>query len=260
MKKSFLVPVLLVLALVLQSWGIIGHRTVAKIAENHLTSKAKEEIAKLLGNESLPDVANWADEIRSDQRYNFTAPWHYVNLPGGLTFEQFKQAVITMPGDNIFKVIVDCERTLTSDKKSKVQKAMALKYLVHFIGDLHQPMHISHAEDKGGNSIDINFFNVSGNLHNLWDSALIEHAKNNDYSKLAQAYDTATPEQINKWQADDIMIWLWESYQISSILYEEVKDNKELGEDYYQEHIAILQKQIDKGGIRLAGQLNAIFK
>jgi hypothetical protein len=259
-KKYVLVPVMLVLSAMLQSWGKIGHCTVAQIASNHFTPQAKEAIANLLGKENLPDVANWADEIRSNPQFSSTGAWHYVNLPGGLSFDEFKTAIRTMPAENVFKEVINCERILMNDKAQKNQKVMALKYLVHFIGDLHQPMHVSHADDKGGNAISINFFNNDSNLHSLWDSGLIEHQKETDYKKLEVAYDTATPEQITKWETDDIMTWLWESYQISSILYEEVKDNKTLGEDYYQEHIAVLQKQIEKGGIRLAGQLNAIFK
>jgi hypothetical protein len=260
MKRYSFGFLVVTLSFFLISWGSTGHRTVGQIAENHLTPQAKEAIKNLIGKESLADISNWADEVRSDPAFKNTAGWHYVNLPGGLTYEQFANAVNNMPPDNGYKAILQCERILTDPQKAKGQKIVALKYLVHFIGDLHQPMHVSHAEDKGGNSIVVDFFNgTSDNLHGLWDSGLIEHQHSN-YKDLAQAYDTATPEQITKWQTDPPMLWIWESYQISSILYTEVAENNKLGEDYYQEHIPVVQKQIAKAGIRLAGQLNAIFK
>lgn len=260
MKKISFIGSMIAVALFLVSWGSIGHRTVGQIAENHLSPKAKEAIKELIGKESLADVANWADEIRSQPNFKNTAPWHYVNLPGGLNFEQFATAIKTMPPDNGYKAMLECERELLDPRKTKSQKAMALKYFVHFVGDLHQPMHVSHAEDKGGNAIPVNFLNSSSdNLHSLWDSGLIEH-QNLSYKQMAINYDTATPEQIAKWQSDDPLIWLWESYQVSSILYTEVAENNKLGEDYYNDHIPVIQKQIEKAGIRLAGELNAIFK
>jgi hypothetical protein len=259
-KKYSLMGSVVALSVFLISWGSIGHRTIGLIAENHLTPKAKEAIKGLIGKESLADIANWADDIRSMPAYKNTAPWHYVNLPGGLNYEQFAAAVNNMPPDNGYKAMLGCEKILADPRSTQSQKTSALKYLVHFVGDLHQPMHVSHAEDKGGNAIAINFLNSSSdNLHSLWDSGLIEH-QNLSYKQMAVSYDTATPEQIKKWQADDPMLWLWESYQISSILYTEVADNNKLGEDYYQDHIPVVKKQIEKAGIRLAGELNAIFK
>jgi hypothetical protein len=259
-KKYGLMGTVVALSLCLMSWGSIGHRTVGLIAENHLTPKAKEAIKGLIGKESLADIANWADEIRSQPAFKNTGDWHYVNLPSGLSFEQFSNAILNMPPNNGYKAVLECEKILADPGKTKGQKATALKYLVHFVGDLHQPMHVSHAEDKGGNAIAVNFFNGSSdNLHSLWDSGLIEH-QHIDYKQMAISYDTATPEQIKKWQSDAPMLWLWESYQISSILYTEVADNNKLGEDYYQDHIPVVQKQIEKAGIRLAGELNAIFK
>ncbi|RKR82985.1 S1/P1 nuclease [Mucilaginibacter gracilis] len=258
MKKYIFTCFAVIVAACLISWGVIGHRAVAKIAENHLTPKTKEAIKDLLGRETLPDVSTWADEIRSDPNYKYTGAWHYVNVSAGLTFEQFANAVKTMPEDNVYKMVIRCELDLKNPAKTKRDKVMALKFLVHFIGDLHQPMHVSHVDDKGGNNISIWFNGADGNLHGLWDSDLIDR-DGLSYEKMAATYDTATPEQIQKWQSDSLMIWIWESYQIAEILYSEAADNPKFDHDYYQNHLSTLHSRIEKGGIRLAGVLNNIF-
>lgn len=258
MKKYLFIAILFVSSIALISWGTIGHRAVAKIAENHLTPKTQIAIKELLGKETLPDVSTWADEIRSNPANNYTGAWHYVNVDAGLTFEQFANAVKNMPEANVYKMTMRCLLDLENPAKSKKDKATALKFLIHFIGDLHQPMHVSHSADKGGNAISITFNNNDTNLHSLWDSGIIEK-QDLTYPKMAAAYDTATPEQIAKWQSDSIMVWLWESYQIAEILYKEVADNPKLDQEYYEEHLPTLQNRIEKGGIRLAGVLNKIF-
>jgi hypothetical protein len=258
MKKYFLSGLVLLCLFSFVSWGPSGHRAVGQIAENHLTPATKLAVKNLLGSESLADVSTYADEIRKDAAFKFTTPWHYVNITPGLTFEQFAHEVSTMPQDNVYKAVLTCESDLKNPDKTNAQKVAALKLLVHFVGDLHQPMHVSRAEDKGGNDILIKFMGMDGNLHGLWDSGLISH-QGLTYMQMASTYDTATPVEIAKWQSDDLMVWLWESYQISTILYKEAADSPDFDEQYYQAHIPIVEKRIEKGGIRLAGALNAIF-
>jgi len=258
MKKYLLQILIIICPLFLISWGPTGHRAVAQLAENHLTPATKLAIQKILGRETLADVSNYADEIRSDPQYKYTASWHYVNVPAGYSFEQFANAVKTMREDNVYKAVLTCERDLKDADKSKTQKANALKFLVHFVGDLHQPMHVSHAEDKGGNTIGVTFNGANDNLHGLWDSGLIDH-QGLTYKQMALNYDKATPEEIKKWQSDNLMIWLWESYQVSTILYKEAAENPAFDEEYYKTHLPVLQSRIEKAGVRLAGVLNSVF-
>lgn len=258
MKKQFCIIAMLTCAIGFISWGVTGHRTVAQIAENHLTPKAKQAIKDILGKETLPEVSTWADEIRGNPDNKYTTPWHYINLPSDLNFEQFTQAIKTLPVDNAYKVILKCEMDLANPQKSKQAKATALKFLVHIIGDVHQPMHVSHAEDKGGNDIQVTFNGYGTNLHSLWDSDLIER-EGLTYQKMAVAYDNATPGQIAKWQSDNLIIWFWESYQIAEILYKEAAENPKFNREYYESHMPTVQNRILKGGIRLAGVLNGLF-
>jgi hypothetical protein len=258
MKKYLLLSFAACLCLGLLSWGVTGHRTIGEIAERHLSPQAKIAVDKLLGHETMAEASTWADEIRSANPE--TGSWHFINVPSGLSFADFSSAVKTQPGTNVYKALFGAEKTLKDNKNSQAQKEEALKFIIHFVGDMHQPMHVSHAEDKGGNTIELSFEGEDTNLHALWDSKLLDH-EGLSYDKLADKFDHATPQQIAKWQSDPVIIWAWESYQISEILYGEVNTDgsTKLSKDYYDAHIPVVQSRIEKAGIRLAGVLNEIF-
>jgi len=259
MKKPLCLFVGLVLSFILVSWGYDGHYAVGAIANNHLSPNAQAAVKNLLGHKSMADVASYADELRSDPGYKSTGEFHFVNIPLGLNYEQFSAYVKSDSRENIYKGIIGFMHQLQDPKTNKSTKEFALEFLIHLVGDAHQPMHISRVEDKGGNSTSVTFLNGGTNLHSLWDSGLLFHQHIN-YKDLAAKYDTATPEQIQQWQSDNVMIWLWESYQITTILYKEAADNPNFDETYYQEHIPIVKNRIEKAGIRLAGLLNDIYK
>lgn len=239
--------------LVLISWGYKGHRAIATIAQKHLTSNTAYVVSAYLKGESMADVSTWADENKN----RMTAPWHFLNLPLGLSHEQFVQTV-SQSDNNVYTAIVKTEASLKDNTLSLDEKNEALKYLIHLVGDAHQPMHVSRKEDKGGNTIQVRFDNKGTNLHSLWDSKLIDH-EGLSQDDIAKTYDTATPDQIKKWQADSPMEWLWESYQISSQLYAETKPGQDIDETYYTKYIPLIRRRIDQAGIRLAGELNRIF-
>lgn len=247
------------MALTLLSWGYVGHQTVARIAENHLTPQAKSAVHALLGSESIVEVASWADEVRNDPEYKATASWHFLNLPLGLDRAGFEKAVKAQSRENVYSAILAQEQIIKDKASTTAQKAIALKFLVHFIGDAHQPMHISRAEDKGGNMIQVQYGGKGTNLHSLWDSRLIDQ-QGLGYSDLASKADQATPATLKQGQNADPLVWVWESYQISSRLYPEVEKSNKLGEDYYTSHIGVVNERLELAGLRLAGVLNALFK
>jgi hypothetical protein len=177
----------------------------------------------------------------------------------GYSYDEFSAFVKNEKTGNIYNGIIGCINQLKDPNIGKAEKEFALKLLIQFVGDCHQPMHVSRAEDKGGGSINVMFLGGATSLHGLWDSGLILHQKIN-YKNLAAKYDDATPEQIKKWQSDSIMIWLWESYQIANILYQEAAADPNFDEKYYQDHLPILKGRIEKAGIRLAGVLNQIYE
>ena len=247
-------------AVMLISWGVTGHRTIGRIAANHLSPEASAAVRELLGNETLAEAATWADEVRNQPDYKHTGPWHYINLPLGLTEPAFEKAVKGMAQENVYSALLQQEQVLGSTASSKEQKIEALKFIVHFIGDLHQPMHVSREEDKGGNTIQVNYAGVGTNLHALWDSKLLDHLGLDD-QQLAQKVDQVSAAQVTAWQSDPLIKWIWESYEISSKLYAEIDamNGRSIDDSYYQAHIQIVQQRIEMAGVRLAGVLNRIF-
>lgn len=261
MKRFARVGTAILSVILLASWGFLGHQTIGSIAENHLTPQAKASVRALLGSQSLADVASWADEVRSsDPAYRRTASWHYINVPLGLSFDQFKQQVTGSDQPNVYTALIQQEAILKDPASTPDQKVVALKFIVHFVGDIHQPMHVSRAEDKGGNTIQVRFNGKGMNLHSLWDSGLLERDGLNA-QQLSAAYDHATTTEIKQWQSTPMINWAWESYQISTQLYQEIDGMKSrtLDDNYYDRHIAVVQSRILKAGIRLACVLNRIF-
>jgi hypothetical protein len=158
----------------------------------------------------------------------------------------------------VYTAILKTEATLKDVNASVEAKNEALKYLIHLVGDAHQPMHVSRKEDKGGNTVQLRFDNKGTNLHSLWDSKLIDH-EGLSQEEIVKTYDTATPAEIKKWGADSPIEWLWESYQITTELYANAKPGQTIDEVYYQKYIPVIRKRIDQAGIRLAGELNRVL-
>jgi hypothetical protein len=258
LKQLFLFSVA-ILSITLISWGVKGHRTIAIIAEKHLSTHTANVVFTNLKGENMIDASTWADEIRNQPEYQNTSSWHFLNLPLGLTREQFVDVVGKQPGDNVYTAILKAEDNLKDQTLSIEQKRDALKFLIHLVGDAHQPMHISRKEDKGGNTIQVRFDDKGINLHSLWDSKLIDHEGLSD-TEMARQYDNAAPVQIQQWQNDSPIQWLWESYQISSQLYTDVDKNKNIDEVYYKHYIPVIHQRIEQAGIRLAGVLNKLLK
>lgn len=240
------------------AWGVEGHRAIGRIAEHHLSRKARKEVKNLLGSESLAMVSTWADEIRSEAQYRYTAPWHYVNAPTGLTYEQFSASITGMENPNAYKALHQMVQDLKNPAKSREEKIFALKFIVHIVGDIHQPMHAGHAEDLGGNNIKVKFRGKDSNLHSVWDSGVID-ALGLSYSEMAEEYDYANKHQRKTWQQEPFTQWVFESYQLSDQLYKEVEQTPELSYPYILSHRAIIKERVQQAGIRLAGILNEAF-
>jgi len=237
----------------LVSWGFKGHRAVATIAQKHLNANIAYVTSAYLKGEQMEDVSTWADENRDPK----TAPWHYINLPLGLSRDAFVKAV-QESDNNVYTAILKTEATLKDANASAEAKNEAMKYLIHLVGDAHQPMHVSRKEDKGGNTIQLRFGDKGTNLHSLWDSKLIDK-EGLSQDDIVKTYDTATPADIKKWQSDSPIEWLWESYQITTDLYANVKPGQNIDDVYYQKYIPVIRKRIDQAGIRLAGELNRLL-
>ena len=260
-----LVLALLMAPLAGRAWGVLGHRAVARIAENHLSATARREVVRLLGHETMPLVSTWADELRNDPQFSNTAPWHYLNVAVGLDFpafvKQLNDPALAAPAapTNAYTALLQARRDLKDPKKTAEEKVVALKFIIHLVGDVHQPLHVGHAEDKGGNEIKVTWRSRDEtNLHSVWDGALVEYP-GFTYLEMAAAYDHATTAQIKQWQQDDIPTWLFESYQLCTPVYAAAAANPKFDWHFYPTFGPTVEQQVLKAGIRLAGVLNEVF-
>jgi len=236
------------------NWGATGHRTVGKIAEHYLTKRAKKAILNLLNGHSIAFYSTYADEIKSDKRYRKYSPWHYVDFKFG---EKYNPATASKKGD-LVQGINTCIKILKNKNSSRSDKAFYLKLLIHFIGDLHQPLHVGHEYDRGGNDIKVKWFNKPTNLHSVWDNQMIDSYKMS-YSEIAKNADKLSKAQVNSLQKGSVLDWVYESQAMAEKVYASAKDGDKLLYRYSYLYFPVLRQQLQKAGVRLAKVLNNIF-
>jgi len=240
-------------------WGVTGHRIVSEIAQQHLSGKARKEIKALFGKESLAWWSNWPDFIKSDSTWNRASSWHYIDLPGHMTRDAFITDLKKLPGKNLYTQIQDMMAQLKNKSLPLKQRQEALRFLVHFMGDLHQPLHVGRDEDQGGNKIVVYWFDKKTNLHSLWDSMLIDFQQYS-YTEYARLLDIAGKEEVKNLQAGTLEDWFYESHNMSDSIYDATPNESKLSYKYNFQFQQVLDKQLLKGGLRLAAVLNEVFK
>ncbi len=235
-------------------WGQNGHRTTGEIAEMHLTKKAKKKIDKLLNGASLAFVSTYADEIKSDRKFSEFYSWHYINMDLDETYADAEKN----PRGDLVTGINKCIEVLKDKTSSKADKVFYLKILIHLVGDLHQPLHIGRKEDKGGNTVQVQWFGKGTNLHAVWDTKMIEEW-NMSYLELAANAKDLNKHQIKEMQKGTVVDWVDEVHIISKKVYESAKIGENLKYRYSYDHFGTVRNQLQKGGLRLAKILNEIF-
>ena len=235
------------------AWGQNGHRIVGEIAQKHLGPNAKKEVAKLLGGESLAQVSTWPDFIKSaPKKWGKTFSWHYVNVPKG------EKMVLPKKGNHILTAIENLSKTLRNKKAKKEQRATALKFLVHLVGDLHQPLHVGRNSDKGGNDFPVKWFGKKTNLHVVWDEKLIEHQELS-FTEYVSFINRAQGKSIASWQKSSPTKWAQESFELRKKIYQHTKKDQKLSYEYNYVFIRALNQRLLMGGVRLAGLLNQLL-
>ena len=293
-----------------QAWGCKGHQTVALIAEKHLTPEARQWVLKLLSEnpidpklsrycggasrDLMADASTWADDVRGERK---NGPWHYIDIPRGSKrgpLEPFcgQEGCVT-------RAISEQLAILKDPKADAVKRAEALRYIIHFVGDLHQPLHTVTNADEGGNCVPVKYFrrgphehnySFSPNLHSIWDTAILERdAEGADPAEYAETLDAQFAADIEGWQKAGIHVdeWVWEGYDFAenvvygdltpkvaiepNVVVHSCSDDNNLGErllhqnitagEAYQEKAAsVTEKRIAEGGVRLAMILNEAAK
>ena len=240
------------------AWGPNGHRIVGQIAENHLTDAARKGISDLVGRASLAQISTWADEIKSDPAWRHASPWHYVNAPPGQAIEQAHKS----PSGDVVEAIQRFERVLRDRGSGRKERVDALRFLVHFVADVHQPLHAGYASDRGGNDIRVRWFGESTNLHTVWDEHLVEHQRLS-FTEWVRFFGHAEPGEIEAWRRSDVFDWARESRTMLPAVYDYGSSRSErtpyLGYAYIFKHADGVRLRLLQAGIRLSGMLNDIF-
>jgi hypothetical protein len=257
-KKISLIVVFACISIQTMAWGVLGHRIVGEIADSYLTKKAKKEIYKILGTESVAMCSNWADFIKSDPTYNFLSSWHYINFKSGLTQEQFQANLDADTSVDAYTKLNFLATQLKKKDQSQENKILYLRMLIHIAGDMHQPMHAGRPDDLGGNKVRVLWFKDTVNLHQVWDDKLIGFQQLS-YTEYATAINHTTEEQNESWQKEPIGTWLHQTYQCAEKIYSDIKPDQKLDYKYNFNYLDMLNTQLLKGGVHLAGLLNEIF-
>jgi hypothetical protein len=240
------------------AWGMTGHRIVGEIADYYLTAKARKAVMQVLGTESPAMASNWPDFIKSDSTYNYLSSWHYVNLPAGLDQNGVFNFLDTDKQANVYNKIPEMIAILKDKQKTGEEKKMAMRLLIHFLGDLHQPMHTARKEDLGGNKMTVSWFGQRTNLHHVWDESLIDYQQLS-YTEYAAAINHPTKEQLIKWRHDSLKETVYESYLACNKIYSLTKADDKLSYRYNFEFVDLLNEQLLKGGVHLAQIINSIY-
>ena len=252
MKRIIVSLSLIFISNVVFGWGQTGHRTVARVAENHLSKKARKKLFEIMGHESLVEASTWMDNIKSDSTYDYAKTWHYVTVPDGKTYQSAEKSET---GD-AYEAINRLRSVVKNENSTIIQKQEAIRMLVHIIGDFHQPLHVGNGTDRGGNQVKIKWFSTKSNLHRIWDSGIIER-KGFSYSELAELIDHPT-EQANL-NSTDLDVWVAEAQALRPQIYAS-SDQDRLSYEYMYKNWDTLKDQLLKGGIRLAAVLNEILE
>ncbi|WKK86800.1 S1/P1 nuclease [Marivirga arenosa] len=235
------------------AWGQTGHRVVGEVASFYLKKKVSKRVNDILNRQSMAVASVWMDNIKSEDKYDFMKPWHYVTIPNGLTYEETEK---NPDGDAIMK-IKEIVKNLKAGNLSAQEEQNQLKILIHLVGDIHQPLHVGTGEDIGGNAVKLKWFGKNSNLHRVWDSEMID-SKAFSYTELAEAVNITTKEEVEALQSATIDDWYKEAMGMRDQVYT-LPEDMYLGYEYMYKNWDGVQEQLMKAGIRLAGLLNEIY-
>lgn len=251
MRLSFAASIVSYVCLALSAtqafaWGEMGHRVIGLLAERHTCASAKKTALDLLDQQEFAEAATWADSVRTDPNYAAYKPWHFVDMPLGS-----KYSTPNAHGDLVTALAAQTDRMMHGS--SKAARAEALKLVLHFVGDAHQPLHCGDHNDYGGNAVDVTWFGFGTNLHHVWDTEMlyemhltveqiVDAIESDHASTTAGKFDQLTPVD-----------WVNESSAQAKTLY---PSSSNLGSAYYNQWVGVMKQRLWLAGMRLAAVLN----
>lgn len=242
------------------AWGAKGHRIVGHVADARICDSTRETISAILADESIAEAGIWADTIRGQKRWAYTKPWHYINVPDGIDPAEADRVA---EGD-VLSAIDDQTVELQDEVISMRAQRDALRFLIHFVADVHQPLHVGRRDDLGGNKIEVrsNLFRGKSNLHKYWDSGVLKPVAQGPQRYAEELLALAGPG-LASWTPGDPLDWARESAEIRPLVYDfppgKAGEPALLDEAYQAHALEIADQRLAQAGLRLAAQLDARF-
>jgi hypothetical protein len=267
MRSRFVILVVVLFSAQSFAWGPEGHRLVADIARSRLSSTARLHVEQLLGDDDLAAISTWADDVRRERPESYD--WHFVDIPMDASgFSEPRDCYRPDPKypssiEDHHNCVVDritmFKQVLADPNAPKPERVEALKFLVHFVGDIHQPLHAI-GEARGGNDIHVIEFGASQcgrnacNLHYAWDIGLIEHAGLREMRYAAELNRLIAKQNLARRAMGTPADWANESFGIAKKVW--LPEGGAVDEKYYSTDIGIVNQQLALAGLRLAAMLN----
>ena len=263
---SFLLSLFFIFPHSLYGWGEAGHRIVADVAERHLDPHARREIQALIGEAPLASIADWADRVRGDRPE--TAHWHFVDIPFKASrYDPKRDCAFPNEGDCVIAAVARFRALLADRARSPEERAEALKFLVHFVADLHQPLHTINRSDRGGNEVPVVFFGeavhpFSGkpwNLHAVWDGGLIDRTGLSEGAYVERLQGWLNRRSISDLQRGTVADWALEAHRAAVNVAYRIPKDRHLSKGYFEKSVPVMDALLAKAGVRLALLLNEVF-
>jgi hypothetical protein len=253
-----------------RAWGEKGHRIAGAVADTRLTPAAKAAIKELLEDDdslhekTLAGISNWADQV-GRLKFRNSGPWHFVNVP--ITAATYKDEFCDSSRGCVISKIKEFKTLLADSHAEKAKRREALLFFVHFMEDLHQPLHVGDNNDRGGNQLQVRFVGSrrGTNLHKVWDVNVIEFADLSEASWVSQLNDLANEHENQSWTEGTPIDWANESLKFAKQAYhlpgsgEDINPGEKLDEAYADFALSIIQRRLAQAGVRLANELNEVF-
>ena len=214
----------------------------------------------MIGDQKLTYWAHWPDQIKADTTgvWKPTERWHYVNVNPQPNIKQFSDSLKAQQGPNIYTQIKILSEQIKDKKTPAQDREIALRFLIHLVGDAAQPLHVGRYEDLGGNKIKINYFGLPTNLHALWDSKIVDFEKYS-YTEYTRVLDVKSKQEVKTIQLGTLEDWLYDSQKAANRIYANSVAESNYSYDYNYKFQPLIERQLLYGGLRLAKILNEIL-
>lgn len=240
------------------AFGPDGHRIIAELAQRQLSQPALTEVRRLLGDQAeggLAGIANWADDIRDDQAWRWTSRWHYVNFPRDTCAYDTERDCRN--GRCIVAAIGEQATILGDRTRSDDERAQALRFLVHFIGDIHQPLHAGYGDDRGGNTFQVFYIGRGSNLHALWDGGILRSARLDWQQQVERLTGVGATSDGTGWSTQAPTRWAEESCRLIKVANIYPPRPGKLPEGYVAQHYELVEQRLVIAAVRLASVLES---